>query len=129
MPVDFNEARLIISTYEDVYRARHEAFRSLRKYWHGDYWKLADYEQSRPITSIFRDLTAHMSDIGPEIKLVHNVIQQVCVKYQTFLSPLPQIRVWTDPPETDNCRAQATKKERFLYGCWSMGNMDKIFNR
>ncbi len=67
-----------------------------------------------------------MSDIGPEIKLVYNVIQMVCNKYQTFLSPLPQIRVWADR-ETDTARAQATVKQRFLYGCWNQGSMDKIF--
>ena len=128
MPVSFDEARALKAQYEDVYRSRHEAFRSLRKYWHGDFWKLADAE-SRPISSIFRDLTGSMSDFGPEIKLVHNVIQMVCVKYQTFLSPLPMIRAWVDPPETDTRRAQATRKERFLYGAWSMGNMDLIFTK
>ncbi len=89
---------------------------------------MADYDQSRPITSVFRDLTSHLSDVGPEIKLVHNVIQMVCNKYQTYLSPLPQIRVWVDPPETDLRRAQATRKQRYLYGVWSAGNMAKIFN-
>ena len=128
MPIEFDEVRTLKLQYEDLYRSRHEAFRMLRKVWHGDYWKLADYETSRPITSVFRDLTAHMSDIGPEIKLVYNVIQMVCNKYQTFLSPLPQIRVWVDPPETDTRRAQATRKQRFLYGCWAMGNMSRVFN-
>lgn len=128
-PISFDEVRALKETYEDLYRARHEAFRALRKYWHGDYWKLADYEQSRPITSIFRDLTAHLSDIGPEIKLVYNIVQMVCNKFQTFLSPLPQIRVWTDPPETDRARQQATRKSRYLYGCWGMGDMAKVNNR
>jgi hypothetical protein len=127
--VDFGEARNLIGTYEEQYRTRHEAFKALRKYWHGDFWSMADTEQGHSITSVFRDLTAHLSDIGPDIKLVHNVVQQVCVKYQTFLSPLPQIRVWVDPPETDTRRAQASKKQRFLYGSWSMGNMDRVFNR
>ncbi|MHB8742571.1 MAG: hypothetical protein ACYC9L_05535 [Sulfuricaulis sp.] len=129
MSISFDEARAMKASYEDLYRPRHEAFRALRKFWHGDYWKLADYEQSRPITSVFRDLTAHLSDIGPEIKLVHNVIQMVCNKYQTFLSPLPQIRVWVDPPESDIRRAQAVRKQRFLYGCWAAGDMDRIFNK
>lgn len=128
MAISFDEVRALKATYEDIYRPRHEAFRALRKYYHGDYWKLADYEQSRPITSIFRDLTAHLSDIGPEIKLVFNIIQMVVNKYQTFLSPLPQIRMWVDPPESDTRRAQAMKKQRYLYGLWEAGNMTKIFN-
>lgn len=128
MPVTFDEAHFLKSQYEDVFRDRHEAFRRLRQYWHGNYWQQADSD-SRPIMSIFRDLMSGMSDIGPDVKLVHNVIQMVCVKYQTFLSPLPMIRVWVDPPETDIRRAQATRKERFLYGCWQMGNMDKIFTK
>jgi len=128
MAISYDESLAIKKSYEDTYRTRHEAFRALRRYWHGDYWNLADQEQSRPITSVFRDLTSHMSDVGPDIKLVHNIIQTVCNKYQTFLSPLPQIRVWVDPPETDTRRAQATRKQRFLYGCWTAGSMDKVFN-
>lgn len=128
MPVSFSEARHLVNLYEDVYLERHEAFRALRKYWHGDFWKMADSE-ARGIVSIFRDLVSDSSDIGPDIKLVHNVIQMVCIKYQTFLSPLPMIRVWVDPPETDTRRAQATRKERFLYGCWQMGNMDRVFTK
>jgi hypothetical protein len=128
LPVTYDEARHLVAQHTDVYRDRHEAFRMLRKYWHGDYWNMADSE-SRGVVSIFRDLVANQSDVGPDLKLVHNVIQQVCVKYQTFLSPLPMIRVWVDPPETDTRRAQATRKERFLYGCWQMGNMDKIFTK
>jgi hypothetical protein len=126
--VSYDEAHALKTQYEDAYRDRHEAFRMLRRYWHGDYWKMADSE-SRPIASIFRDLMSGMSDIGPDVKLVHNVIQMVCVKYQTFLSPLPMIRVWVDPPETDTRRAQATRKERYLYGTWQMGSMDKIFTK
>lgn len=126
MAISYDEVRALREPYIDLYRPRLEAFRALRKYYHGDYWKLADYESSRPITSIFRDLTGHMSDVGPEIKLVYNVIQMVVNKYQTFLTPLPQIRVWADR-ETDISRAQATRKQRFLYGCWKQGEMDKMF--
>lgn len=126
MAITFEDAAELKRQYEDIYRDRHEAFRKLRRYWAGDYWELADTE-NRNIVSIFRDLAGgKQSDIGPDVKMVHNILQMVCIKFQTFLSPLPMIRKWVDPPESDTSRAQATRMERYMYGCWAMGNMNLI---
>jgi hypothetical protein len=128
-PVDYETAIAMRNEYEDEFRKRHDAFRQLRRYWQGDYWRLADKE-SHSIVSVFRDWTARASDVGPDVKLVFNVVQAVCNKYQTFLSPLPQVRVPVDPPESDTRRAQATKKQRYIYGCWNDQDlpMSRVFN-
>src|SRR6266498_670324 len=128
MAIQYAEVLSLTKELEDEYRKKHEACRNLRRYWHGDYWRLADAE-SHPIISIFRDFTARTSDVGPDIKLVHNLLQSVCLKYQSFFSPLPQIRVYPDPPETDRKRAQASTKERYLYGVWDMANMTRLNSR
>jgi hypothetical protein len=127
MAISYGELQALKQELWDDYHKRHTALRNLRRYWHGDFWKLADSE-SHPIATIFRDWTSRTSDVGPDIKLVKNVVQEICVKYQTYLSQLPQIRVFVDPPESDNRRAQATLKERYLYGLWSMGDMNQIVN-
>ena len=128
-PVTYDQALAMRNEYEDEFRKRHDAFRQLRRYWQGDYWRLADKE-SHSIVSVFRDWTARSSDVGPDVKLVFNVVQAVCNKYQTFLSPLPQIRVPVDPPETDLRRAQAVRKQRYLYGVWNDQDMPmtRVFN-
>jgi len=127
MAITYAELQALKKELWDDYHKRHTALRNLRRYWHGDFWKLADTE-SHPIATIFRDWTARTSDVGPDIKMVKNIVQAVCVKYQTYLSQLPQIRVYTDPPESDNRRAQAALKERYLYGLWSMGDMNRVVN-
>lgn len=130
MSTSYDDALALRRELEDDYRTRHAAFRSLRKYWQGDYWSVADKE-SHAITSVFHDWAARTSDVGPDIKLVFNVVQAVCNKYQTFLTPLPQIRIPVDPPETDNRKAQAVRKQRYLYGCWNDESlpMSKVFNQ
>lgn len=115
----------IKKSLEDDYRDRHTAFKKLRHYWHGRYWDEVDSE-AHGIASIFRDLTARQSDVGPDIKLVRNLLFEVSAKYQTFLSPLPMIRVYVDPPSSNTRRNQATLKERFLYGCWSENKATKL---
>lgn len=129
-PVTYDQAVAMRNEYEDEFRKRHDAFRQLRRYWQGDYWRLADKE-SHSIVSVFRDWTARSSDVGPDIKLVFNIVQAVCNKYQTFLTPLPQIRVPVDPPESDTRRAQAVKKQRYLYGVWNDDDMpmSRVFNQ
>ena len=113
----------------DVYRVRHEAFRALRRYWHGDYWNRGTGDGSsggRPVTDIFGEMgggSGSPTDYGPDLKLVYNIIHEVVNKYQTYLTPLPLIRMWADR-ETDTAKAQATLKQRFLYGFWDASNMD-----
>ena len=125
MATSYETVMELKNSLEGEYRSRHEAFAKLRDFWHGRYWQRADSEVSG-IESVFRDLTARQSDVGPDIKLVHNILQEVCVKYQTFLSPLPMIRCYVDPPGSQQRRDQANLKERFLYGTWSEGKMAKV---
>lgn len=123
-------------TYEDVQQAlqelrpkherRHWELHALRQYWQGNYW---DDSTNRAgvsgVTQLFRDLKANQSDVGPDLKLVHNLLQEICVKYQTFLCPVPMIRTFRDPPFSEQKRKQATLKERVLYGTWSMNKMSR----
>lgn len=108
-----------------TYQERHFDFKQLRKFWHGRYWDSVD-SSAHGVGMLFKDLRGG-SDVGPELKLVHNVLQEVCVKYQTYLAPLPMIRVPTDNPESTQARAKATLKERVLYGLWSEGDMASVF--
>lgn len=126
--MNYDEVYELKNRLAEEYATRHAAFRKLRDFWFGRYWEDAD-DSGRSISSIFRDLTAGRSDTGPDVKLVYNVLQMVCVKYQAYLSPLPMIRAYTDPPQTERRRAQATKKERFLYGLWNAGKMSQVLNR
>lgn len=126
--MDYERAYELKNRLAEEYGLRHQAFRRLRDFWFGRYWEEAE-QGSRTLSSIFRDLTAGRSDIGPDVKLVYNVLQMVCVKYQTYLSPLPMIRGYTDPPHSEQRRAQATKKERYWYGVWQSGQMSRVLNR
>lgn len=128
MPVEFQDVRAIKRALENDYRPRHEAFRKLRAYYHGHYWDMAETE-ANSILSVFRDLTADRNDVGPDIKLVNNLLQQVVSKFQSFLSPLPMIRVYVDPPGSQTKRAQANLKERYLYGTWAEGRMPTLLNK
>lgn len=125
MAKSYEEIVGIKKLLEDDYRDYHESRRQLRHFWHGRYWEKAETE-SRGISSIFKDLTARQSDIGPDFKLTYNVLKDVCVKFQTFLAPLPMIRMYVDPPSTPTRRNQATVKERYLYGLWAANNMSKV---
>lgn len=130
MAVSYQTASDIKKSYEDKFQVRHQALKDLRRWWHGDYWKVAsEAKEARSIYSVFRDLNRAGSETLPDMKLVKNVVHKICVKYMTFLSPLPMISVYVDPPGTDNRRRQATLKERYLYGIWNDGQMSRIFNR
>lgn len=130
MAVSLQQVRTLIEAHQDEYTIRHEAFRALRRYWHGDYWRLAtEANGQRSIQSIFRDLGKNAQAAFPDIKLVHNVVQEVCVKYQTFLAPTPMINMYVDPPESDTRKQQATLKERYLYGVWRSGKMARVLRR
>lgn len=130
MATDFATANAILQEYKDAYQIRHQAFNDLRRFWQGDYWKIAQQAKTaRSIVSVFRDQTHSGSESLPDMKLVKNVVQKICVKYQTLLSPLPMISVYVDPPGSENKRKQATLKERYLYGVWNDTQMSREFNR
>jgi hypothetical protein len=123
VPKSYEDIVQLRDELKDEYLDRHEAFRKLRNFWHGRYWDETDTKGG--ITSVFRDLSANKSDIGPDLKLVHNLLQEVCVKFQTYLAPLPMIQVPVDSPESQHRRHQATLKERFLYACWWENKMNR----
>ena len=130
MAIDYATANAVKEEYKDAYAIRHQAFKDLRRFWQGDYWKIAAQAKTgRSIVSVFRDQMNSGSETLPDMKLVKNVVQKICVKYQTFLSPLPMITMYVDPPGTDNKRRQATLKERYLYGVWNDTQMNRTFNR
>ncbi len=130
MAVALQDVRDMVASVEDEYTIRHEAFKALRRYWHGEYWSQAvEANGQRSIQSIFRDLGKNAQAAFPDIKLVHNVVQEVCVKYQSYIAPTPQINVYIDPPESDTRKHQATLKERYLYGVWRSGKMARVLRR
>lgn len=125
-------------TYDDVKElhqqldkrdhVRHRDLRALRRYWQGNYWNQGEGEEgSRAAVSsvqqLFLDLKGSMNDLGPDLKLVHNILQEVCVKYQTFLSPVPMPKTFIDPPYSDTRRKQSTTKERVINGTWWANRM------
>ena len=110
---------------KDEFEERHASHRRLRKFWHGRYWENTEVD-TRGLASIFRDVKAPQSDIGPDYKLVYNIIKDVCVKFQTYLAPLPMIKSYIDPPVSNNRKAQAVLKERYLYGVWEANNMNAV---
>ena len=100
----------------------------LRDFWHGRYWNEVD-TQAHGLASIFRDATSVKPDVGPDMKLVRNLVFDVCLKYQSFLSGLPMIRTFVDRPDSRRARAQAANKERVLYATWHHANMNQQLNR
>jgi hypothetical protein len=130
MAISFEDVTKLQKDLEIEYAARHRDHKRLRDYWHGRYWETLGAERSG-LSSLFADI-ARQSDTGaPDFKIIHNILHEVCRKYQSFLSPLPMIRVYVDPPESQNRRNQATKKERYLYGLWGQRplGMKDIVNR
>lgn len=125
MAKTYDEVVAMCGSLNTLYEERHLAHRRLRQFWHGRYWDQAKVE-SDGIASIFRDLTSRQSDIGPDIKLTYNILKDVCVKFQTYLAPVPQIRCYVDPPSTPTRRNQASTKERFLYGTWSANSFNQV---
>jgi hypothetical protein len=128
LAINFDDLEPLKKELEQEYALRHQAHHKLREFWHGRYWKDID-SQTHGIASLFRDATAKRSDVGPDLKLVRNLLFDVCVKYQTFMSQLPMIRTFVDQPDSRRGRAQATLKERVLYGLWWQGEMSKVLNR
>lgn len=122
----FEEVKGLKDELKPEYQSRHSDFAKLRHFYHGRY-DLVAQEDTGGISSLFKDLR-RTAQVGPDLNLVNNLLQEVVTRFQTYLSPLPMIRVYTDPPETPTRRAQATKKERYLYGLWTVGGMNSILN-
>lgn len=122
--LSYAETRDLLSTLEDAYQSRHADMRQLREFWHGNYWG-QDNEQSR-LGSLFADIAGRQGQPSPEIKLVNNLLHAICVKYQTYLSTLPMIRVTPDADSSETKRQQAILKERVLYGTWHQTKMVKV---
>jgi hypothetical protein len=125
--IDYEAAKRLRDDLDRDYTDRHATFKKLRDFWHGRHWETID-SQAHGLASLFKDLRGQ-SDVGPDLKIVHNVVKEVVDKYQTFLSPTPMIQVYVDPPESEKRRAASTRKERFLYGCWSENQMSQILGK
>lgn len=125
--VTHEQAKEILDDLEQHYAERHFQHRRLRDFWHGRYWDTIE-NQPAGIASIFRD-AASTTDFGPDMKLVRNLVFDVTVKYQSFLSNLPMIRTFADRPESRRSRAQAQTKERVLYGSWDHADMGIQLNK
>lgn len=128
MAIDLQAVRDLRASYSDQYEEMHVTFRNLRDVWHSRFWSLAEREsQDRSITSIFRDLGRANRASLPPIRIVRPIIWQICVKYQTFLSPVPQVNYYMDAPESQERRHEMTTKERYTLGVWRAGMMAKRF--
>jgi hypothetical protein len=94
--IQYEAAKRLRDELQADYMERHETFRKLRDFWHGRHWQEIE-SQAHGLAGLFKDLRGQ-SDVGPDLKIVHNVCKEVVDKYQTYLSPLPQIQVYVDPP-------------------------------
>lgn len=116
--IAYEEAVRLRDLLGEQYGDRLESLKRLREYWHGNFWDQPDSKGG--FLSIFNDTS---SATGPDVKLVRNFVQQICVKFQTYLSPLPTVTVPIDPPGKRLNRLRAVLKERAIYGLWEDGNM------
>jgi len=124
MSFSYDDARALIKELEPDYMARHDDMRRLRDFWHGRYWDEVD-STVRGVASIFRDIARPTADVGPDIKLVRNLVFDVCVKYQSYLNSLPMIRTFVERPDSRRAKAQAGLKENVLYATWRQANMNR----
>jgi hypothetical protein len=122
--ISYADAKALKQELEPDYQERHNSHRRLRDFYHGRYWNEVD-STARGVASIFRDISRPVSDVGPDIKLVRNLVFEVCVKYQSYLSSLPMIRTFTERPDSRRAKAQAALKERVLYATWAQANMNR----
>lgn len=127
MSISYEQAKAFISDLDPQYQDRHHTCALLRDFWHGRYDRTKRQNQ---FNALFQDL---VKDDGAkatttDYNLVRNLVFDVCLKYQSFLSGLPMIRTFADSPNR-RARAQAAKKERVLYGSWAHANMNQQLNR
>jgi hypothetical protein len=123
--VDLDAVRRLKQELETQFQQRHRDHLLLRRFWHGKYWESIDQE-AQNLQSLFRDLRQGGQDVGPSLKIVFNTAHEVCVKFQTFLAPLPMIRVPSDDPSSTRARNQATVKEECLYGLWAENQITTV---
>jgi hypothetical protein len=121
----YEDAQQLLTDLKRKHERRQYELSALRRYWQGNYWadQAGDRSGVANVSQLFRDLKSNQSDVGPDLKIVHNLLQEICVKYQTFLAPVPMIRTFRDPPFSEQRRKQATLKERVLYGTWWMNRV------
>jgi hypothetical protein len=127
--ISFDEVKALKDELAREYGQRKSEQHDLRDFYHGRFWEKADRGDASSLGQLFKDLRGSGNEVGPDLKLVHNLLQEVVTRFQTYLSPLPMIRVYTDPPESNTRRAQATRKERFLYAQWWAGGMNQVLNK
>lgn len=125
--IDYDEAKALIDELEPEYARRHRDCQLLRRFWHGDY---DQSENAGQFDELWRSLVKDTSERGTvtDYNLVRNLVFDVCLKYQSFLSALPMIRTFVER-ESRVARKQAALKERVLYGTWADGNMNVQLNR
>ncbi len=128
MALTYSEAKDLLSEVETDYQGRHEDHARLRSFWHGRYWDEAE-TMTRGLANLWRDAVNSKGDMGPDFKLVRNLIYDVCVKYQTYLSNLPMIHVPNERPDSRRAKAQASLKERAIYGSWAEAGMVNALNQ
>lgn len=129
MAIDLQTVKDLKNSLDDEYGETHRKFKKLRDVYHGRYWEMAEQEaEARSITSIFRDIGRSNRQSMPPIRIVRNIIHEVAVKYQTYLSPVPMVNYYTDAPESDKRRQEMAIKERYTYGIWRAGAMSKVLN-
>lgn len=131
MAIEYDEARAIKKELEMEYQSRHTDMGKLRDFWHGRYWEKWGGKDRSSLSSLFRDIPRGPDRNAPDFRVVHNIVQEVCVKYQAFLSTMPMIKMYVDPPGTSTRRKQANKKERYLYSLWGQSplSMKDVLNR
>lgn len=128
MAIDLQTVHDLKESYSEEYAQRHSDYRRLREVYQGRWWQEAEKEaQGRSITSIFRDLGRANRASLPPIRVARPIVWKICVKYQTFLSPVPMVSYYIDPPETREARAEMTAKERYTLGVWRAGQMSQRF--
>jgi hypothetical protein len=125
--ISYDEAKQMLQELDPEFQDRHWQHQKLRQFWQGRFWEQID-TQAHGLASIFRDVTSVKSDVGPDWKIVLPLVNEICVKYQSYLSGLPMIRTFVDRP-TRLARAQASLRERALYGTWSHVNMNQQLNQ
>lgn len=127
MAIGYEQAVKLRDSLKSEYDKRHDAHKLLRDFWWGRHYEASGFGAVQAVQQLFQD-RRNKGDIGPDLKIVHNIVQEVCNKYQSYLSPLPMIRVPADQ-DSKRARDQATTRERFLYGCWGENSAGRKLNR
>lgn len=128
MAISYDEVKELHSVLEVQQETRHSEVRALRRYWHGHYWG-DERNSASAVSQLFMDLKGRQTDFGPDVKLVDNILQEVCVKLQSYLSPVPMIRTFIDGEHSELKARQANHRERILYGTWGANTISRKMSR